>query len=65
MFDDPHDIDCSQCKADLDESCVDEGGNKIVGFHVERINAITLWNRFIKTGDFDTPPMQKEDGADA
>lgn len=66
MFNDPHDIDCSKCKADLDESCVDEHGNKMVGFHPERMNAIVLWNRFFSTGDFDVVPQAFErDGSKA
>jgi len=66
MFDDPLDIDCCVCGADLDElcgsqDCFDADGNRILSFHVERKEQIVLWNRFIKTGDFDIAPAARSE----
>ena len=55
QFDNPLDIDCSRCGADLDEGCRNEG-QLIAGFHVERLNAIRCWNKFFATGSFDVTP---------
>ena len=67
MFDDPLDIDCCICGADLDEMCAsqdcfDAHGNRVLAFHVERKNAIVLWNRWMRTGDFDVAAPASDGG---